>query len=68
MQAGTFLSATVSLSRMKNRGLFVAALVVLFVLAACAFLRSYNAVALLTLNGSATTCYSSPRHHPNVLP
>jgi hypothetical protein len=52
-QAGTFLPATVSLSAMKKRGLFVAGLMGLSVLAACAFLRSYKAVGLLTRNGSA---------------
>lgn len=41
---------------MKNKRPFAVALVTLFVLAlaACAFLRSYNAVALLTRNRSAT--------------
>lgn len=39
---------------MKNKRPFVAALVALSLLAACGFLRFYNAVALLTRNRSAT--------------
>jgi hypothetical protein len=44
----------VSLLDMKRKGLLVIALVVLSILAACVFLRSYRAIALLTRNRHAT--------------
>jgi hypothetical protein len=52
---------------MKNKGRFVAALVVLIILGACVFLRSYNAVGLLTRNRGATIEVNGARVQGEIL-
>jgi hypothetical protein len=51
----------------KNKGSLAVALVALSALAACAFLRSYNAVALLTRNKSATIEVNGARVQGEIL-
>jgi hypothetical protein len=52
---------------MKYKGPMAVALVVLSVLAACAFLRSYNPVALLTRNKSTTIEVNGARVQGEIL-